>query len=548
MGMRMKEETGSAVAGTEGDFTIVGSHNKVELMEQCHELLRSKSAPQQSLTAASQLIGSPLIGSPFPCSPKAAALMVHADMNRFNPFRLETKGFSIKGEAGMVNPASRQIYLSFPADSTFREEDVSNYFRKQQMEIGEFSPRGAPTGMDLQQALELQNTRLMDLQLLDLKKLQHQRGFSSGSPIPSPARSPILYSRSLVLIFRATKKLYRNCSSPMPAIVVTAAEKQTTSTAGKKSVGTEESGSDKEGTDCEEVIYRQASFLINCSVEHSLPDSPFVSPAKASRDNSAFPNADIEKDGSQALELQNTRLMDLQLLDLKKLQHQRGFSSGSPIPSPARSPILYSRSLVLTHFQSNQEALQVTDSQSSIAENCSSPMPAIVVTAAEKQTTSTAGKKSVGTEESGSDKEGTDCEEVIYRQASFLINCSVEHSLPDSPFVSPAKASRDNSAFPNADIEKDGSRPDMGPSVCMPAPAAYLPRWNLASYVLCISLDVIVSKVFFGQEQALPRDHNSIFSMLELLIANQNELSTLSASSKASLPIEECRAEERNSH
>ena len=28
----------------------------------------------------------------------------------------------------MVNPASRQIYLTFPADSTFREEEVSNYF------------------------------------------------------------------------------------------------------------------------------------------------------------------------------------------------------------------------------------------------------------------------------------------------------------------------------------------------------------------------------------------------------------------------------------
>lgn len=29
----------------------------------------------------------------------------------------------------LVNPGSRQIYLTFPADSTFREEDVSNYFR-----------------------------------------------------------------------------------------------------------------------------------------------------------------------------------------------------------------------------------------------------------------------------------------------------------------------------------------------------------------------------------------------------------------------------------
>ncbi|CAD6216654.1 unnamed protein product [Miscanthus lutarioriparius] len=30
--------------------------------------------------------------------------------------------------ASMINPGSRQIYLTFPADSTFREEDVSNYF------------------------------------------------------------------------------------------------------------------------------------------------------------------------------------------------------------------------------------------------------------------------------------------------------------------------------------------------------------------------------------------------------------------------------------
>ncbi|OEL21428.1 Zinc finger CCCH domain-containing protein 22 [Dichanthelium oligosanthes] len=30
--------------------------------------------------------------------------------------------------ASMMNPASRQIYLTFPADSTFREEDVSSYF------------------------------------------------------------------------------------------------------------------------------------------------------------------------------------------------------------------------------------------------------------------------------------------------------------------------------------------------------------------------------------------------------------------------------------
>lgn len=34
-----------------------------------------------------------------------------------------------RSEFSMLSPESRQIYLTFPADSTFREEDVSNYFR-----------------------------------------------------------------------------------------------------------------------------------------------------------------------------------------------------------------------------------------------------------------------------------------------------------------------------------------------------------------------------------------------------------------------------------
>ncbi|KAI0527569.1 hypothetical protein KFK09_003173 [Dendrobium nobile] len=55
----------------------------------------------------------------------AAALMLGGeDPQKFigRP-RIEGNDFS-----GIVNPVSRQIYLTFPADSTFREEDVSNYF------------------------------------------------------------------------------------------------------------------------------------------------------------------------------------------------------------------------------------------------------------------------------------------------------------------------------------------------------------------------------------------------------------------------------------
>jgi hypothetical protein len=51
----------------------------------------------------------------------AAALMMGEDMHKFGRSRLDRND--------LINPASRQIYLTFPADSTFREEDVSNYFR-----------------------------------------------------------------------------------------------------------------------------------------------------------------------------------------------------------------------------------------------------------------------------------------------------------------------------------------------------------------------------------------------------------------------------------
>lgn len=35
-----------------------------------------------------------------------------------------------KGDPGPIVSGSRQIYLTFPAESTFSEDDVSNYFRQ----------------------------------------------------------------------------------------------------------------------------------------------------------------------------------------------------------------------------------------------------------------------------------------------------------------------------------------------------------------------------------------------------------------------------------
>ncbi|KAF6999325.1 hypothetical protein CFC21_015369 [Triticum aestivum] len=122
--------------------------DQASVEQQCQDfLLRSKS---QRLAAAAGFAYSPtgsLPGSPSAASKclslllqqqqqqndgqraaaaaAAAALMLGGDeAHKFmNRPRLDRGDF-----ASMMNPGSRQIYLTFPADSTFREEDVSNYF------------------------------------------------------------------------------------------------------------------------------------------------------------------------------------------------------------------------------------------------------------------------------------------------------------------------------------------------------------------------------------------------------------------------------------
>ncbi|KAG4966766.1 hypothetical protein AAZX31_12G010900 [Glycine max] len=393
----------------DADAAMVGSPSKIEMMEQCHELLRSKSGQQQRLAAASQLMAS----STFPYSPKcmnfllqqqqndtqraaAAALMMSEDLHKFGRSRLERNDFSLNSP-GMVNPASRQIYLTFPADSTFREEDVSNYFsiygpvqdvripyqqkrmfgfvtfvypetvklilskgnphfvcdarvlvkpykekgkvpdkklQQQQVDRGDFSPCGTPTGLDardqfdlqlggrmfyntqdmlwrrkleeqadLQQALELQSRRLMGLQLLDIKK-HHQRALSAGSPIPSPTHSPNMFNQNLVPSFHITSEAPKESgSSSAPASIasVSVGQQQVNISVGKEVDVNGENGYD-EGNGKQSSSHEDRD-LQEC-LEHNLPDSPFASPTKADGDFMvAFSNGSneaIDADGLAA--------------------------------------------------------------------------------------------------------------------------------------------------------------------------------------------------------------------------------------------------------
>ncbi|CAN6325339.1 unnamed protein product [Urochloa humidicola] len=258
--------------------------------------------------------------------------------------------------ASMMNPGSRQIYLTFPADSTFREEDVSNYFsiygpvhdvripyqqkrmfgfvtfvypetvklilakgnphficdarvlvkpykekgkvpdkyRKQQQ--GDFSGCTTPTGLDsrdpfdlhqlgsrmlqhsnsanelllrrkleeqqqaaeLQQAIELQNRRLIGLQLLDLKA----RSTATASPLPTPTANAFASSQSM-----STTAVESPPESGEQLKLSSAFAPEGKVNGGDK----EESAGDASPNAADS----------DQSGEHNLPDSPFASPTKS---------------------------------------------------------------------------------------------------------------------------------------------------------------------------------------------------------------------------------------------------------------------------
>ncbi|GMH11465.1 hypothetical protein Nepgr_013306 [Nepenthes gracilis] len=112
---------------------IVGSPCKFDAFEQCQQdLMRSKVAQQQILAAQFMSgVNLPYNKLNFLQSEAqrsaSAALMMGEDFHKLNRCRVGRSDFSGMG-GGDNNPGSRQIYLTFPADSTFREEDVSNYF------------------------------------------------------------------------------------------------------------------------------------------------------------------------------------------------------------------------------------------------------------------------------------------------------------------------------------------------------------------------------------------------------------------------------------
>ncbi|PPR84000.1 hypothetical protein GOBAR_AA36713 [Gossypium barbadense] len=260
---------------------IVGSPSKMDFLYHQHEeIMRVRAAAAHQRLAAAQLMGG--ASSPLPYEKTTNVLLQHqTDAQRHG--RAERNDYFAMGLEEKANSASKQIYLTFPADSTFKDEDVSNYFSmfgpvqdvripyqqkrmfgfvtfvhpetvklilsrgnphficdsrvlvkpykekgkvsdkrqhlQQQFERGNFSPCSSPSGLDsresydlhvgakmfynakemmlrreleeqadLQQAIELQRRRFMNLQLPEFKNdgiHHHHCSLSVGASVPS---------------------------------------------------------------------------------------------------------------------------------------------------------------------------------------------------------------------------------------------------------------------------------------------------------------------------------------------------------------------------
>ncbi|KAE8711344.1 zinc finger CCCH domain-containing protein 55-like isoform X2 [Hibiscus syriacus] len=119
---------------------VVGSPSKMDLLYHQHEeMMRMRAAVHQQRLAAAQLMAG--VSSPLPYEKsmnlllqhytedqRAAALVLGEEICKFSKGRSEVNDFLEMGLAEKAYSASKQIYLTFPSDSTFKDEDVSNYF------------------------------------------------------------------------------------------------------------------------------------------------------------------------------------------------------------------------------------------------------------------------------------------------------------------------------------------------------------------------------------------------------------------------------------
>ncbi|KAK6933910.1 RNA recognition motif domain [Dillenia turbinata] len=396
-------------------IALVGSPSKVEMREQCQELLRSKSTQQQRLAAAAQLMVSSSSASspssfPYPsplaankcmnillqqqqndsqrAAAAAAAFLMSEDLHKFGRSpRLERNEFAMNGGAGMVNPGSRQIYLTFPADSTFREEDVSNYFSI-------YGP--------------VQDVRI---------PYQQKRMFGFVTFVYPETVKLILAKGNphFVCDARVLVKPYKE-KGKVPDKKQQQAERGDFSACNGPTGLDTRDPYDQLGA---RMFYNTQDMLWRRKLEE-------------------------QADFQQALELQGRRLMGLQLFDVKKHQHQHNLSASATLSPTTHPPSIFNQGFVPHQDSTTPEITELNASA-----------PATLEKNLPKVTNGPAEKESAGKDENGNDK-GNGKENSSSNEESELPD-SLEHNLPDSPFASPTKAVGGEymSAFSNSSGEAE---------------------------------------------------------------------------------------------
>ncbi|XP_073149574.1 zinc finger CCCH domain-containing protein 53 [Henckelia pumila] len=367
---------GGSMAG-EGGAVAVGSPSKFEMMEQqCQDLLRSKSTQQQRQAAYSSQPTSKcmnfLLQQQFSAD-GARALMMGEGMYKSSRNRLE------RGDLGIVNPGSRQIYLTFPADSTFKEEDVSTYFSI-------FGPV-----QDVR--IPYQQKRMFGFVTFDYPETV-KLILAKGNP------HFVCDARVLVKPYKEKGKIpdkhrrqqmergeFNSCGSP---------------------TGLES----RDHFDLHlgaRMLYNTQDILWRRKLEEQ---------------------ADLQ----QAIELQNRRLMSLQLLDVKRNSHNRTLSTGALFSPSAYSPTFYNQSMVFSDRSSPEAKLEGNIPNGTI------PNPVNVsANEAINPTESAVNIDSFVKSESDNGKESPS-KECDLQESS-------DHNLPDSPFASSIAAGDCTMAF-----------------------------------------------------------------------------------------------------
>ncbi|KAF2312092.1 hypothetical protein GH714_028031 [Hevea brasiliensis] len=353
--------TGSSLGETNGLY-----------LQQYEEMMRIKAAQQQQSLSYSKYMNFLLQQQSDPHRMAAASVMMGDEFHKFGQFCSERNDLLAMAMEEKANSASRQIYLTFPADSTFKDEDVSNYFsafgtvqdvripyqqkrmfgfvtfvhpetvklilsrgnphficysrvlvkpykekgkiankRQQLMDRGDFSPCSSPSGLDsrelcdlhlgarmlyntqemklrrkleqqaqLQQAIELQERRLINLQLPCVRGdyIHHQqRSLSAGALITLPPHASVNNLTSDVKNQDVLDDKGDSSATDIGCTIVVAEQhlqdEVSTACVQKKDTANGEERLNPEGCDTNECC--------GTVIEHGLPDSPFASTAKS---------------------------------------------------------------------------------------------------------------------------------------------------------------------------------------------------------------------------------------------------------------------------